>query len=448
MPNIKKAGPAVWLAAAACLILVALVCAGLFRSGSPVPPEPSGPSAGSSPAPQETPTPGSDTPAPTEEPAPADETAPRLLGVRDLTVELNGTVSYRDGVSAVDDVDGAVSVQIDTKAVDLTAAGEYPVIYSARDAAGNRTEQTITVTVVEPDPPEEPDPAEPTPSEAPAVTQEAVDLLCDQILAQILRDGMSQREQALAIFNYVNRNVTYVETADKSSWMAGAHLGFTRHRGDCFNYFSCSKALLTRAGIPNVDLQRVGGNSDHYWQLVNTGDGWYHFDTCPHPQGHPLVSFMLTEAQVRDYSEEVKDVSRSYYRNYYTYDYEACPVQVEGTPEEPAPSESPAEPSESPAEPSESPAEPSGSPAEPSQSPAEPSESPAEPSASPVEPSEAPAEQPEDPENPEEREGQMYVPGWGYVDVFQPSDDFVPVPDYSDEQAQWDYEHGQDAGGF
>lgn len=271
---------------------------------------------------------------------PADVTPPQLQGVRDLTVALNGTASYREGVSAVDDVDGPVAVTIDASAVDLTVPGEYTVTYSAQDAAGNRTEQTVTVTVVETatvdqgrdEQTEDEPPGETGIGGVPLseVTQEDVDRLCDQILGRITSSGMSQRDKAKAIFNYVNGHVKYVGSSDKSSWLVGAYVGLTRGRGDCYNYFACSKALLTRAGIPNVDLQRAGGNSRHYWQLVNTGDGWYHFDACPHPTGYPLYAFMITEAQARAYTEQVKDARL----NYYVYDYGACPVTVEGTPEE------------------------------------------------------------------------------------------------------------------
>lgn len=272
-----------------------------------------------------------------EEPVP-DTVPPRLMGVQDLTVAMNGTVSYRDGVSAEDDVDGPVAVQIDAAAVDLTAPGEYPVVYSAQDAAGNRTEWTAIVTVVETvtvdqgadEPTEDVTPSNGGGSSPDQVTQEDVDQLCDQILGKIIRSDMSQRDQAKAIFDYVNRHIKYVGSSDKSSWIIGAYVGFTRGRGDCYNYFACSKALLTRAGIPNINLTRVGGNSRHYWQLVNTGDGWYHFDACPHPTGYPLVSFMITETQARTYTEQVKRARK----NYYVYDYESCTVQVEGMPPE------------------------------------------------------------------------------------------------------------------
>ena len=55
---------------------------------------------------------------------------------------------------------------------------------------------------------------------------------------------------ALAILQLRHNNISYTGTSDKSSCVVGAYVGFTRHSGDCYNYFACSKALLTRAGIP------------------------------------------------------------------------------------------------------------------------------------------------------------------------------------------------------
>ena len=162
-------------------------------------------------------------------------------------------------------------------------------------------------------------------------------------MSRITTPDMTQKQAAKAIFDYVHGNIRYVNTSDKSSWVTAAYVGFTQGKGDCFNYFACSKELLTLAGIPNIDLSRVGGNSDHYWHLVNVGDGWYHFDTCPHPNDYPITSFLLTEAEVREYSAHFSGL----WANYYVYDYDACPVTVVGTPEEelaqPEPSELPEE---------------------------------------------------------------------------------------------------------
>ncbi|MBR5741696.1 MAG: hypothetical protein IKX91_03995, partial [Firmicutes bacterium] len=120
-------------------------------------------------------------------------------------------------------------------------------------------------------------------------------------------------------------------TSDKSSWIVGAYVGFVRGKGDCFNFFAVAKALLNRAGIETVDLERIPSKTRHYWLLANIGTGWYHFDACPHPTGYPLQSFFLTEQEVRDYSQEIGEAGVR--ENYFIYDYANCFVKVEGTPE-------------------------------------------------------------------------------------------------------------------
>lgn len=257
----------------------------------------------------------------TEEP---DTEGPVISGVKPLTALVGGTLNYRDGVTAVDGRDGPVPLQVDSSKVNLNAAGEYEVVYFAEDSSGNRTEVTTTAVITEPD-------STPNPTEESAeAALERVNALSDQILAQIITDGMSQREKARAIYDYVSSHIKYVGTSDKGSWIDGAYSGFTTGRGDCFNYFACAKALLTRAGIPNVDLERVGGVTRHYWQLVNVGDGYYHFDTCPHPSGYSMTSFLITEDQARAYTEKIGSVRP----NYYVYDYASCPVPVAGLSEE------------------------------------------------------------------------------------------------------------------
>lgn len=281
---------------------------------------------------------------------PADTEGPVFSGLHDIEVEVGATISYREGVSAEDAVDGPVAFQVDADEVDLNKAGVYTVTYFAVDAAGNQTGEFITVTVTQPESADPDDPDNPggenntgTTEDFSHVTQADVDALADGILAKITNHGMTQKQKAKAIFDYVYSNIKYTGNSDKSSWIVGAYVGFTRGRGDCYNYFACSKALLTRAGIPNVDLQRVGGNSRHYWQLVNVGDGWYHFDACWLPRGYPLNAFLMTEEQVRAYTKQFAD--DGLYKNYYTYDYDSCPVEVVGTPADdasPAPTSTPA----------------------------------------------------------------------------------------------------------
>ncbi len=67
-------------------------------------------------------------------------------------------------------------------------------------------------------------------------------------------------------------------------------------------------------------VTRVGGKTQHFWNLINCGDGWYHYDSTPHKDG--AETFMLTDAEVEAYTKKVG-------RNYYTFDKSKYPATPE-----------------------------------------------------------------------------------------------------------------------
>ena len=149
-----------------------------------------------------------------------------------------------------------------------------------------------------------------------------MDALCTEILQDILSDGMSDRQKAEAIYNRVHR-IKYVNTPDDGDWIENAYVGLTTGRRDCENYSAASRALLTKAGIPNYELERYGGTSEHYWEIVYVDGGWYHFDACPTSSKYPIRCFLLTDDEVIAYSN-----SRTDKPNYYIYNHDTCPYEV------------------------------------------------------------------------------------------------------------------------
>lgn len=228
----------------------------------------------------------------------ADTDAPTILGIRDLSVYVGGTVSYRAGVSATDG-STSVTVQVDASRVNLKKPGTYTVYYTATDAAGNTSTLAASVTVLE-------------------IPYSLISDYANDILDDILTEGMTQRQKARAIYDWMTANISYAAYADKTYWMRAAYHGFTGGKGDCYVYYAMSRILLDCAGIENMEIQRDDPDKPHYWNLVNCGDGWYHFDTCPHYKNYPLECFMLTDAEVKRYSETcVKD--------YYSFDESLYP---------------------------------------------------------------------------------------------------------------------------
>ena len=251
-----------------------------------------------------------------------DNTPPTIDGARDLVAYVGSGVSYLSGVTATDDCDAGVTLDVDTSSVNLKEVGVYDVIYRATDAAGNVTEVRRTLSVYEED-----------------ITEEMLYELLDPILANIINEGMTTKQKLRAIYEYVYLNVAYVSTSDKSSWVRAAYNGLVSRNGDCFTYFALSKAMMERVGIENMDIQRSPEvvamvNERHYWSLVNIGSKaepeWYHFDSCHLNDINRPWGFLMTDDQLLQYSDrrENADGISGYFYVYDTAAYPATATEI------------------------------------------------------------------------------------------------------------------------
>lgn len=213
----------------------------------------------------------------------ADTEAPVLTGVKDILIYVGDAIAYRKGVEVTDNCPEGLTFEIDNSQVKLAEAGEYPVTYSATDLAGNVTEQVITVTI-----------------KPRSHTQEEIDALADAVLAKIIKPEMTQLEIVRAIYDYNMSHIRYINHSDKGDWIQAAYEGLAEGKGDCYVYACTAKQLLTRAGITNMDIAKIPARTSHYWNLVDIGDGWYHFDTTPR-KDHPTI-FMWTDEEMMAYS--------------------------------------------------------------------------------------------------------------------------------------------------
>ena len=217
-----------------------------------------------------------------------DTEPPVITGAHDISAFVGDSVSYREGVSVTDNEDPNPSLEIDNSAVDMTKPGIYEVVYRSRDAAGNVAEVTIRLTLTE--------------KPAGYVEPDVVLAEARKVLNQITTSSMDDMDIAYAIYRWAKYNISYVDTSDKSSWTGGAYQAFTKKSGDCFVYFAACKALLTAAGIENMDIVKSDtSHSRHYWNLINLGDGWYHLDATPR-KGEGDNFFMVTDAELEAYS--------------------------------------------------------------------------------------------------------------------------------------------------
>ena len=184
---------------------------------------------------------------------------------------------------AVDDVDGAVQIEVDTK-VDIHREGTYEVTYSAADLNGNQTSASCRFTVIQP-----------------TITDEMLRDLAARIMGEITTPDMVKAEKLKAIFWYVRNTIRYGNGTNHNytDWRRAAYEGLQNGRGDCYNTWAATKALVDQTDIEYVSVERVKTEkrkTRHYWINVNLGTGWYVFDPT-WTRYHKFDCFMWTEKQ-------------------------------------------------------------------------------------------------------------------------------------------------------
>lgn len=230
---------------------------------------------------------------------------PVITGVKDIIIAVGHNVQYKNGVTVTDECKEGLTLNVDNSKVNINQSGEYEVIYTAKDAAGHETTATCILSVRDR-----------------VYSLEEVNSMADSVIAKIIKPGMSAQDKCRAIFNYVKSHVAYISHSEKGNYIRAAYEGLADGKGDCYVYACTSKVLLTRAGVPNYDIAKIPAKTQHYWNLVDIGTGWLHFDTTPR-KDHPTI-FLWDDATMMAYS------ARHY--NSHNYDHSIYP-QVTGSSE-------------------------------------------------------------------------------------------------------------------
>lgn len=226
-----------------------------------------------------------------------DTVAPSIEGVHDINVFLGDGISYKDGITVVDNYDTNPELRVDNSTVNVSSEGVYYVTYYASDEAGNTSMKTCAVTI-----------------ESKLYPKEQVDAYAKEIVAQIITDDMSDEQKLNSIYSWIRDNISYINYSEKNGWRQAAYEGMVLRQGDCYVFASTAKELLTVCGIKNMDIQKIPGKTMHYWNLVDIGSGWYHYDTCPRADG---ASFCyVSDEELMSYSNS-HDNSHEYKREEY-----------------------------------------------------------------------------------------------------------------------------------
>lgn len=196
------------------------------------------------------------------------------------------TVSWRSKVNVSDNSGSAIEFAVDTSGINLGVVGKYKVTFKATDPSGNTSELTVTVVVTKP--------------------EYSIDKLHEEIekkaAALGITKSMTKKEQILKIYDYVNSPNSSAETANikftnesnipsisrsnwEYDWIEEAILTLKEGEGDCYSYYSLSKAFFEYFGIENKGIKRSESSSEsgtHFWSMVNIGSksspSWYFYD--------------------------------------------------------------------------------------------------------------------------------------------------------------------------
>lgn len=226
---------------------------------------------------------------------------PVIEGQLDKVVYVGDGVSFKNGVVVKDNVDTDIQVEVDSSQVDIYTPGVYTVTYTATDSMGNVDLAEGVITVIEQ-----------------LYSEEEVYALADEVLSGIITEDMSDYDKAHAIYVWVQGNIGYSESDDSGDWLKGAYDGLKNRHGDCYNFYAVSKALLTRAGIKNADIEIIPtATRHHYWNVIDCGEGWRHFDTTPRTD-KSFKGFYITDEDLMAYSDQHYH-SHNYDREIYPY---------------------------------------------------------------------------------------------------------------------------------
>ena len=228
---------------------------------------------------------------------------PKIRGLRNQTVFVGESIAYRPGVTIEDPMDPEAQLSIDNSKVNLEVPGSYPVVYTANDKYGRTGSETVYVKVEE------------LPENY--ADRQLLDELCTELLSELITDGMTDIEKTFAIFRWVRRNVPWNGTRTIRDEVAEALEGLQGHSGDCFTHMITCKALLDKAGIENIQIQRYPGPGKHFWLMVHIDGEWYHLDPSPIYM-HQHVGFLETDGELEMFSAAIRP-------NYYAYDHSAYP---------------------------------------------------------------------------------------------------------------------------
>ena len=190
------------------------------------------------------------------------------------------TPFYKQMVRVTDNIDEEPQLKVDNSRVNKDVEGEYQVLYVATDAAGNKSKYILTYVV-----------------KSQEYSKTTLMNMVEQLAEEngITKD-LSKKEQVRKIYKFVQNYVAWEDGASgigesnipninranwESDWIEEAIRTIENECGDCYSYYSLSKAFFEYLGIENEGIQRSSLSEEagtHFWNAVKVEEGWYYYD--------------------------------------------------------------------------------------------------------------------------------------------------------------------------
>ncbi|MGI6071938.1 MAG: immunoglobulin-like domain-containing protein [Lachnospiraceae bacterium] len=249
-----------------------------------------------------------------------DTEPPVIHGESDIHVSIGSKVKYKSYVFVEDNVDPDPKIEIDNSDVDLSREGEYIVTYTATDASGNSSSKKVNVIVQK--------------QKEPDVDEATIFALADDVLDEIITDGMTDIDKVFAVFFYVRDSFVYVPDDNRWEYKQEAYHMLTTRQDSCYANACVLRLLIERLGFDSFMAQGKLNYMDeyHYWNMVSIdgGQGWYICDSAWWPwmeEEYPLC--MMTD----EFANEISERHGGLY-NHKPGEYPATPDEPLWTPEE------------------------------------------------------------------------------------------------------------------
>lgn len=150
----------------------------------------------------------------------------------------------------------------------------------------------------------------------------------DDIISNVITDGMTELEKALKLHDYIVLHTVYDTEGTLPDLNGGssAYDVLVSGNGVCEGYAKAYKYLLERVGIESIEV--TSQDMNHAWNLVNIDGEWYHVDTTwddPVPDAIGRVNhkyFMLSDEAIQQTTDS---------RKYSHYNWESKGFEAKST---------------------------------------------------------------------------------------------------------------------